>query len=75
MLMLIKLSTKLFVLLACLFSFTIANAQDKKLSGKVVDEKGMVLPGVSVSIKEANSNTITDQSGIFTLNAPLMEKH
>ncbi len=74
MLMLNKLSTKLFVLLVCLFSFASANAQDKKISGKVADEAGIALPGVSVSIKDTKIATVTDGNGNFALSAPANSK-
>lgn len=70
MLMLNKLSTKLFVLLLCLCSFTQLFAQDRKIAGKVADEAGAPLPGVSVSIKESKLNTVTDGNGNFTISVP-----
>jgi TonB-dependent starch-binding outer membrane protein SusC len=40
------------------------------LSGKVVDEQGVGLPGVSVLLKGTTSGTTTDADGKFTLSAP-----
>ncbi|QXV67554.1 SusC/RagA family TonB-linked outer membrane protein [Mucilaginibacter sp. 21P] len=40
------------------------------IKGKVVDENGAPLPGVSISIKGTSGGTVTDASGNFTLNAP-----
>jgi TonB-linked SusC/RagA family outer membrane protein len=39
-----------------------------KISGTVLDEKKLPLPGVSVKIKGSNNGTITDTNGKFQLN-------
>jgi TonB-linked SusC/RagA family outer membrane protein len=41
-----------------------------KITGKVVDEKGLPLPGASVRIKGAKTGTATDANGSFTLDVP-----
>ncbi|MBD2755037.1 SusC/RagA family TonB-linked outer membrane protein [Spirosoma validum] len=43
---------------------------DVSVSGKVIDEKGSGLPGVSVVVKGTTQGTTTDASGSFRLNAP-----
>lgn len=40
------------------------------IKGKVLDENGAPLPGVSVSVKGTSGGTVTDPSGNFSLNAP-----
>ena len=46
-------------------------AQQKSVSGKVFDSKGLPLPGVSVVVKGTTSGTITDANGGYTLtNVP-----
>jgi TonB-linked SusC/RagA family outer membrane protein len=45
-------------------------AQDIQISGKVVDEKGLPLPGVSVLIKGTTQGTSTDGSGKYSLRIP-----
>ncbi|WP_205771874.1 SusC/RagA family TonB-linked outer membrane protein [Mucilaginibacter terrenus] len=40
------------------------------LTGKVVDENGLGLPGVTVKIKGTSNGTVTDASGVFSINAP-----
>ncbi|MBC9929241.1 TonB-dependent receptor [Chitinophaga qingshengii] len=46
---------------------SIAPAQ--KIKGKVTDEKGMPLPGVTVAVKNANRGDITNSEGAFSVDA------
>ncbi|WP_419701698.1 SusC/RagA family TonB-linked outer membrane protein [Mucilaginibacter sp. NFX135] len=46
------------------------NVQDEKISGKVTDEKGETLPGVSVTLKGTTTGVLTDVNGKFSLNVP-----
>lgn len=41
-----------------------------KVTGKVTDEKGDALPGVSILVKGTNSGTITDANGDFSIDLP-----
>lgn len=68
--MLNKLFTNLLAILVCLFTVTTCFAQDKKLSGKVLDESGSSIPGVSVNIKNTKTFVVTDENGNFTIAAP-----
>ncbi|SEN62265.1 TonB-linked outer membrane protein, SusC/RagA family [Mucilaginibacter gossypiicola] len=43
---------------------------DARISGKVTDEKGETLPGVSVSLKGTSTGVVTDINGKFSLNVP-----
>jgi len=43
---------------------------DETITGKVTDEKGEVLPGVSIVIKGTTRGTSTDASGTFRLAVP-----
>ena len=43
---------------------------DVTISGKVTDEKGEGLPGVSVVVKGTTQGTTTDGTGSFKINAP-----
>jgi TonB-linked SusC/RagA family outer membrane protein len=70
MLMLNKLIPKSLALLVCLFSFTMVMAQSKRLTGKVIDEKGNAVSGATVSIKNSNIVINTDEKGNFAVNAP-----
>jgi hypothetical protein len=40
------------------------------ITGKVVDETGVGLPGVSIKIKGTTNGTVSDATGSFTINAP-----
>jgi len=43
--------------------------QSSTITGKVTDEKGISLPGVSVKVKSGPGGTTTDEQGSFQLNA------
>lgn len=49
-----------------------ARQQSKHITGKVTDEKGATLPGVSIMVKGSNIGTTTDVDGKFTL--PQLDK-
>jgi TonB-linked SusC/RagA family outer membrane protein len=44
------------------------SARDTRISGKVTDERGDVMPGVSIRVKGTQSGTTTDANGIFSLD-------
>jgi TonB-linked SusC/RagA family outer membrane protein len=66
--------TKLYqLILTLLCLFWISNngfAQERSVSGKVTDDQGMGIPGVSVIVKSTSVGTVTDENGKFTLNLP-----
>jgi len=41
-----------------------------KISGKVTDEKGLSLPGVSINVSGTTTATVTDINGNYTITAP-----
>ncbi|GGM87986.1 SusC/RagA family TonB-linked outer membrane protein [Dyadobacter beijingensis] len=47
-----------------------AYAQDVTVKGKVNDEQGQGLPGVSILVKGTSTGTVTDIEGNYTVNAP-----
>lgn len=57
-------------LLLLLWQSTVFAQQTTAVKGRVTDEKGEPLPGVSVKIKSAPGGTTTDENGNFQLNAP-----
>jgi len=66
-------NTKLLIILLICCTFNSIIAQNKQISGKVVDEQGQPLIGVSVLVKSTKIGTITDINGSFVLNAPTSE--
>lgn len=40
------------------------------ITGKVVDEKGEILPGVNIKVKGTDIGTTTDVNGVYKLNLP-----
>lgn len=63
-----KLYGTITVLLLLLFA-DVSSAQSIKVSGIVQSNEGIPLPGASIAVKGANSGTITDAQGHFTLSA------
>ncbi|RZK34899.1 MAG: SusC/RagA family protein, partial [Hymenobacter sp.] len=57
----------LLLLLACCM-FSIAWSQSRQIKGKVTDDKGTPIGGVSVIPKGSNAGTRTDTAGNFVLN-------
>lgn len=45
-------------------------SQDRIVSGEVKDQKNMVLPGVSIHIKDTQKGTVTDFDGKFSMSVP-----
>src|SRR5690606_5105113 len=67
--LLLKILTFLLLLIAV--GPRTASAQSEfTVTGTVVDSLGETLIGVSVKVKGTNSGTSTNNSGVFTLNAP-----
>jgi TonB-linked SusC/RagA family outer membrane protein len=47
---------------------TNSSSRDNRVTGKVTDERGDVMPGVSIRVKGTQSGTTTDANGIFSLD-------
>ncbi len=43
------------------------------VSGQVLNDKALPLPGVSVMVRGASTGTVTDREGRFSLNVPYAE--
>ena len=75
--------TKLFAACASAFLFlgtasayavtssneVVADQQQVRISGTVVDAQGVPVPGASVIIKGTATGTMTDAKGVFTISA------
>ncbi|WNH10683.1 SusC/RagA family TonB-linked outer membrane protein [Thalassobellus suaedae] len=58
-----------FFLLGLILCLPIYGQNDNTVKGRVSDESGMPLPGVSVIIKNTTKGTATDFDGNYTINA------
>lgn len=64
----IKKVVRLFTLCFAFVLITVCSfAQQKTISGSIVDEEGLQLPGVSIIVKGTTNGTITDMDGKFTI--------
>ncbi len=66
--MFMKSSLRIFMMLFMLSAFWVVNAQQRSISGKVVDSTGESLPGVSIVVKGTTNGTITDIDGNYQLS-------
>ena len=67
-----------FILLfsALVLSFSTMLAQDKTISGTVVDENGEAVIGATIRVKGAEGvGTVTDIDGNFTIKLPAGKDH
>ncbi|HEX5153029.1 MAG TPA: TonB-dependent receptor [Parafilimonas sp.] len=60
---------KTWLMIACMFVSATLWSQTKSITGKVLDEQGNPLAGVSITIKNKTGGTQTDSSGTFSINA------
>ncbi len=60
----------IFWAILCLFCSMTASAQNRTLTGLVLDDREEPVIGASVIIKETNSGTITDIDGKFSISVP-----
>lgn len=61
---------KKFILILLCFVSVQALAQQRAVTGQVVDQTGVPVPGVSVYIKNTTTGTTTNMDGRFSLNVP-----
>ena len=47
----------------------LVNAQERTITGKITDNAGQVIPGVSVSIKNVKTGVSADKNGIYSIKA------
>jgi TonB-dependent starch-binding outer membrane protein SusC len=66
---------KLILILSAVFVFVLnAAAQNRTVTGKVTDEKGTPLEGVSVTSPNGKLGTQTDKDGMYTISVPTTVK-
>ena len=56
--------------LAFMFALPQARAQTKTITGKITNDKGVLLPGASVKIKGTKTGVSADGNGNFTISVP-----
>ncbi|WP_354359861.1 TonB-dependent receptor [Pedobacter sp. UYP30] len=66
----INAENKTIKLRAKVHAQAIVNTPPIKISGKVTDDKGLSVPGVSIKIKNTKLGAVTDASGNFSINVP-----
>jgi outer membrane receptor protein involved in Fe transport len=64
------MKSKIFPFLLLMFSFAIARAQNKIVSGKVTSDDGATLSGATISLKGTTTATTTDLSGEYSISVP-----
>ncbi len=60
----------LFLSLILFLGLETLSAQTKAISGRVVDDQGEAIPGVSIMVKGTTTGTITRPDGMYNLNVP-----
>lgn len=61
---------RLLILFAFLLNLFAGIAQERTITGKVIDETGAPMPGATVSIKGTTKGTITDLDGKYSISVP-----
>ena len=65
-----KLNHLCLLLVLLLFPFISISAQEMNISGVGIDNDGLTMPGVSVSVMGTTTGTITDIDGHFYIEVP-----
>ncbi len=66
-----RLVSKAFIVNLLLWLFcSVGVMAQTKISGKVLDDQGQTLPGVSVVLKGTTTGSVTDAQGVYSVNAP-----
>lgn len=69
--LLTRVSAWCFLLLVTFLMMSVAQAQDRRVTGKVLSSKDkQPIPGVNILVRNTELGTTTDGDGNFTLNAP-----
>ncbi len=58
----------LFLMMIFLMAPMWVAGQEKSVTGKIVDESGLPLPGVTILVEGTNTGTVTDMDGNYQLN-------
>lgn len=69
-----KENIKLILIFFIYIGFTNVNAQQKKITGVVLDDTRMPIPSVNVTIEGTKKGTLTDFDGLFSIDASVGDK-
>ena len=64
---------KLLLWTACMLFAVVSFAQERTISGRVTDQNGKPMEGVSVKVKNSTTGTSTNAEGMFTIKVPSTE--
>lgn len=64
-----------FLLFILLLNAQVAFGQTKTISGNVVDQNGIPLPGASIILQNTKTGAVTDFDGAYTISIPENEKN
>lgn len=64
-----KFLGKNLLLLLLVFSVQLINAQTKTVTGKLTDQSGLPLPGVSVTLENSKTSSMSDIDGMYAIKA------
>lgn len=65
-----KFALLFFVLIFYSMGSLMAQNKSTTITGKVSDENGKALPGVTVALQDGNTNTITKEDGTYSIQIP-----
>src|SRR5690606_18234195 len=61
----------MFILSSSLHGFAQTPGSSRNITGRVADESGTAIPNASITVKETNIGTTTNEEGRFTLSVPV----
>ncbi|HNX78871.1 MAG TPA: TonB-dependent receptor [Prolixibacteraceae bacterium] len=61
---------KVLLFFVIVLTFSVLHAQEKRVTGRVTDDKSEPLPGVTIVVKGTTTGTITDVNGNFVIAVP-----
>jgi TonB-linked SusC/RagA family outer membrane protein len=64
-----KFLGKNLLILLLVFSVQLINAQTKTITGKLTDQSGLSLPGVSVSLENSKTSSVSEMDGMYAIKA------
>lgn len=69
-----KLPVRVCIILFCTLLFNFSAFAQKKVSGTVTNDKGEVLAGATISVKNTGTHVTTNSLGVFTIDVPAQAK-